>query len=280
MRFNPLFPTIGTELTGVTFNDILSDALFPELDHALRQHQLLVIRGLQLTPEQQLLLARKFGHPIPFVMSRYHHPDHPELMISSNEVKDGKPLGVARVGNFWHQDSSFTQDPAAYTMLYGINIPPRSGDTLFASAIDLYRRLPEEWKRRIAGLQARHTVSKRFRIRAEHVGLSIAELNEVIAQEHPTVLHPLVQIDQDSGQPYLYASKEYVDEVLGLDRASSDEFLDLIDRLTQDPAHVYVHRWQPGDLLIWKTRTALHAATAVEPGLRRTVHRASIEAPV
>lgn len=65
MRFNPLFPTIGTELTGVTFNDILSDALFPELDHALRQHQLLVIRGLQLTPEQQLLLRGSSAIPFP-----------------------------------------------------------------------------------------------------------------------------------------------------------------------------------------------------------------------
>ncbi|MEO2217889.1 TauD/TfdA family dioxygenase [Chromobacterium vaccinii] len=278
MRFNPLSPTIGAELTGATFNDILSDALFPEAEQALQQHQLLVIRGLQLTPAQQLALARKFGHPVPFVMSRYHHPDHPELMISSNEVQDGKPLGVARVGNFWHQDSTFTQNPAAYTMLYGINIPPRSGDTLFASAIDVYCRIPEEWKQRIAGLQARHTVSKRFRIRAEHVGLSVAELQEVIAQEHPNVLHPLVQIDQDSGRPYLYASKEYVDAVVGLDRPSSDEFLDLIDQLTQDPEHVYVHRWQPDDLLIWKTRVALHAATAIEPGFSRTVHRASIEA--
>lgn len=278
MKIREITPFIGAEFTGVTYEDLTRPEVFQEFADRLQRHELVVVRELDITPEQQISLAARLGRPVPFVIQKYRHPEYPEIMISSNEVKNEKPLGVARVGNFWHQDSTFVADPAPYTMLHGVNVPGTSGHTLYASALDVYDRLPQEWKDKLAGRTGVHTVGKRLRIRPEHVGLSVAEFRALIDIEHPKVEHPLVPTDPFTGRPYLYGSREYMDSVLGFDHNENEEFFSLVDELLADEDHVYTHRWTPKDLVVWKTRTTFHQATAVEPGVSRTVHRVSIDA--
>ncbi|MDT9685829.1 TauD/TfdA family dioxygenase [Streptomyces sp. TRM76323] len=278
MDIKEITPFIGAEITGITYEDFADQATVDAFVDAVNQRELVVIRGFEITPQQQVALAGRLGTPVPFVIQKYRHPEVPEIMISSNEKKNDKPVGVARVGNFWHQDSSFVADPAPYTMLHGVNVPSTTGHTLFASAVDVYDRLPDEWKNKIAGRNGIHTVAKRLRIREEHVGLSVAEFRAWIDIEHPKVEHPLVVKDPYTGREYLYGAPEYMDGVVGFDANENEAFFALVDSLIQDEDHVYTHRWTPNDLVVWKTQTTLHAATDVEPGVPRTVHRVSIAA--
>ncbi|ATE72468.1 putative taurine dioxygenase [Lysobacter capsici AZ78] len=277
MALTQITPFIGAEFTGVTYEDFQQPELWNQFVEQLHQRELVVVRSIALTPQQQLELAARLGRPIPFVLDKYRHPEFEEIMISSNEVRDNKPIGIARVGNFWHQDSSFVANPAPYTLLHGIKVPSDSGHTLFANAADVYDRLPEEWKKRIEGRKALHTVSKRLRIQAEHVGLSVAEFKAWIETKHPKVEHDLVKVDPDTGRKYLYGAPEYLDSVIGLDANDNAAFFALIDELIQAPQRVYTHEWSNNDLVAWKTQTTLHAVTDVEPGVDRTVHRISIE---
>ncbi|GAA2142552.1 TauD/TfdA family dioxygenase [Kitasatospora kazusensis] len=277
MKVTRITPFIGVEITGADYADLARPEVWDEVVNGVNQHELVIVRGIELTPQQQIELAARLGRPVPFVISKYRHPEFEEIMISSNELKDGKPIGVARVGNFWHQDSSFVAEPAPYTMLHGLNVPSTSGHTKFANAADVYDRLPEEWKARLADRIGVHTVAKRLRIRPEHVGLSVAEFKALIDIEHPKVQHPLIRKDEFTGREYVYGSREYMDSVLGFDLNENEEFFALLDRLIHDEEHVYTHVWSPNDLVIWKTVTAYHVATEVEPGVGRTVHRVSIE---
>jgi taurine dioxygenase len=278
MKSAQITPFIGVELFDVDYEDLARPENFAKFVDLLHRHEMAVVRGLQLTPQQQISLARQLGEPVPFVIERYRHPDFPEIMISSNEVKNNKPVGVARVGNFWHQDSTFIADPAPYTMLHGVNVPSTSGHTLFASAIDIYRRLPQLWKSKIEDRIGIGSVAKRLRIRSDHVGLSPAEFKVVAETEHPPVEHPLVKIDPYTNRPYLYGSPEYLDSVIGFDANENEAFFGVINSLLRDDAdYVYTHRWTPNDLVVWKTQTTYHAATDVEPGVGRTVHRVSIK---
>ncbi|AYG82520.1 Alpha-ketoglutarate-dependent 2,4-dichlorophenoxyacetate dioxygenase [Streptomyces hundungensis] len=278
MQTAHLTPFIGTELTGATYEDLLRPEVWEEIVRQLHERELFVVRGLDITPEQQIELASRLGRPKPFLMAKYRHPEHEEIMISSNATNKGKPVGVARVGNFWHQDSSYQKDAAPYTMLHGVQVPGTSGHTLYANACDVYDRLPEEWKAKVEGRTAVHTVTKRQRIAPEHAGLSIAEFKALVEFEHPMVEHPLVKTDPGTGRRYIYGAPEYLDRVIGFDANENEAFFAVLDQLIQDPAHVYTHRWTPRDLVIWKTETTYHAATAIEPGVDRTVHRVSIEA--
>jgi len=278
MKIEQITPFIGAEMSDVTFEDLARPEHTAVLVDALDQHELVVIRSIDLSPEQQIDLARRIGTPVPFVLTRYRHPDHPEIMISSNEVKANKPVGVARVGNFWHQDSTFVADPAPYTMLHGVNVPSTTGHTLFASAKDVYDRIPAVWKTKLDGRTGVHTVAKRLRIAEQHVGLSVAELLAHTDEKHPRVRHPLIRTEPVTGRRYLYGSREYMHSVLGFDANDNEAFFSLTDELIQDPDHVYTHRWTQQDLVMWKTATTFHAATAVTPGVPRTVHRISIAA--
>ncbi|MDT9692488.1 TauD/TfdA family dioxygenase [Streptomyces sp. P9(2023)] len=277
MEIKELTPFIGSEVAGATYEDLQRPEVFEQLIDIVHRRELLVVRGLELTPEQQIELATRVGRPVPFLMATYRHPEHEEIMISSNAMKANRPVGIARVGNFWHQDSSYMKDPAPYTMLHGVDVPSTSGHTLYASALDVYDRLPQEWKEKIAGRTALHTVSKRQRISPEHAGLSIAEFKALVEQQYPPTEHPLVREDRYTGRPYLYGAPEYMDSVVGFDANENAEFFAVVDGLIQDPEHVYTHRWTTNDLVVWKTATTYHAATEVEPGATRTVHRVSIE---
>ncbi|MFF3291693.1 TauD/TfdA dioxygenase family protein [Streptomyces sp. NPDC003023] len=277
MQTNDITPFIGSELTGVTYEDLGRPENWEKVATLLHERELVVIRSLDITPEQQIELAGRLGRPKAFLMAKYRHPEHEEIMISSNKQKNNKAVGVARVGNFWHQDSSYMKDVAPYTMLHGVEVPGTSGHTLYANACDVYDRLPEEWKEKVEGRTAVHTVSKRQRISADHAGLSIAEFKALVEQEYPPVEHPLVKTDKSTGRRYLYGAPEYMERVVGFDANENEAFFAVLDQLIQDPAHVYTHRWTPRDLVIWKTETTYHAATAVEPGVDRLVHRVSID---
>jgi taurine dioxygenase len=272
-------PFIGVEFTEVTYQDLADQDLWGQVVRGLYERELVVIRGIELTPEQQIDLASRIGRPVPFVIAKYRHPQFEQIMISSNEKRDDKPIGVARVGNFWHQDSSYIADPAPFTMLHGVNVPSTSGHTKFASAVDVHERLPREWQEKLAGRIGIHTVGKRLRIRPEHVGLSAAEFRVQAELEHPPVEHPVVCKDEYTGRPYTYGAPEYMDSVIGFDANENAEYFDLLNACFADESHVYTHVWTPKDLVLWKTATTYHVATDVEPGVDRTVHRVSIAAP-
>ncbi|MEV6470656.1 TauD/TfdA family dioxygenase [Streptomyces sp. NPDC051657] len=278
IRIGELTPFIGAEVTGATYEDLQDPALWEQLTALLHERELVVVRSLDITPKQQIVLASRLGRPVPFLMAKYRHPDHEEIMISSNARKNNLAIGVARVGNFWHQDSSYQRTAPPYTMLHGIDVPGTSGHTLYANAADVYDRLPEEWKLKVEGRTAVHTVSKRQRISPEHAGLSIAEFRALVEEQHPPVEHPLIKTDPTTGRRYVYGAPEYMERVIGFDANENAEFFALLDRLIQDPARVYEHRWTPRDLVIWKCELTYHAATPVQPGVDRTVHRVSIGA--
>jgi taurine dioxygenase len=278
MKTRDLAPFIGTELVDVTIDDLRApDVVAAILDH-LHRRDLVVVRSIDLTPRQQIDLARRIGSPVPFVLADWRHPEFPEILLSSNESRDGRLIGIPRVGNFWHLDSSFVAAPAEYTMLHGVNVPQTAGHTLFASAVDVYERLPDDWKAKLAGRIGRHTLTKQQRIGPEHVGLSIAEMKALVAVEYPAVEHPIVRHDADTGRRWVYADREYMDRVVGFDANDNEAFFDLLDTLIQDPERIYTHHWTPHDLLVWRTATTYHVATELPPGVTRTVHRISIAA--
>jgi hypothetical protein len=140
-------PYIGVEFTGVTIDDVRRPEVFDALVDALHQRDLVVVRNVNMTPEQQIELASRIGSPVPFVLKDWRHPEFDEILVSSNEWKNNKPLGVPRVGNFCTRTRpSASVRPSTRWMLHGVNVPQDCGHTLFASACDVYDRLPDMWQ--------------------------------------------------------------------------------------------------------------------------------------
>jgi taurine dioxygenase len=269
-------PGFGTEFRGLAPDDLTDPAVLGQVKEALAKTHLVIIREVGISTEDQITLARHIGEPVPFNISRYRHPDYPELMISSNVVRDGKPVGVARVGNFWHQDSSYLPDPPEYTLLQGVLVPEGHGDTLFASAVDVLAAQPEDLRERAVTAHAEHLHSRRFRFRPEHVGLSLPEFRAAVDADYPAAVHPLAPIDVATGERFAYGSAGYTERVLEFDANDNERWFSSIEAFFGDPDRIYRHRWTTGDIVVWKTSITFHSATRLPDTAERIMHRVSI----
>src|SRR5689334_14001035 len=151
--------SMGAEVTGIDLRR-LDDATFKQVHEAFLAHQVLVVRDQAMTPEVQIAFSRRFGPLEDQLNAHYTVEGYPEVLVLSNDIKDGKPVGLIDGGDFWHSDSSHRDKPSMATMLYAVKNPDRGGDTEFANMYAAYETLPENLKRQIAGLNGVHAVSK------------------------------------------------------------------------------------------------------------------------
>jgi taurine dioxygenase len=83
-RYTPLSPGFGVQADDVDLRMPLTDADWRELERAFYDHQVLAIRGQDITPAQFVAFAKRLGPPQPHVIDQFHHPDDPNILILSN----------------------------------------------------------------------------------------------------------------------------------------------------------------------------------------------------
>ena len=107
-EIRPLTQGFGAEIFGLDLSSGFSDNLAQGLVGAwVDARGLMVIHDQTLSSEQHIALSRHFGplfgdsneSPLQDTVSRYIHPDHPEIYRVSNQVStDGKPKGRKGAG--------------------------------------------------------------------------------------------------------------------------------------------------------------------------------------
>jgi taurine dioxygenase len=269
--------TMGAEIDGVDLAT-LDDAGFQAILAALLEHQVVALRAQQLTAEQFLAFARRFGPPEPHVLDQFHHPQHPDILVLSNVVKDGKPTGLADGGTYFHSDYSYLEIPARATTLYSIQVPQVGGNTLFADQVAAYDDLPEAMKRRIAGLMAIHHYGNRDDMDPSSRTVAYApDERQKQARGITFLRHPLVRRHPLTGRKALYAVSG---SSMGIEGMPDDEALALLRELaahsTQEKYRFSVH-YGVGDVVVWDNASVLHAATLTAPDDARTLWRVTIK---
>lgn len=274
MDVRKLGQSMGAEVTGVDLRR-LDDASFERIHRMFLAHQVLAIRDQMLTPEAQIAFSRRFGPLEDQLNAHYTVLGHPEVLVLSNDIRDGKPVGLIDGGDFWHSDSSHREKPSMATMLYAVKNPSRGGDTEFANMYAAYETLPEDLKRRIAGLKGVHAVSK---LRNKRVAVSVRRPDGQDFYERqksiPDQVWPLVRTHPETGRKALYVSPRFTIGIEGLTEKRADEILDRLFAHQIREEFLYGHKWQDGDLVIWDNRCVIHHATGgyTYPDVR-TMHR-------
>ena len=118
---------MGARIEGLDLSQPLSG---PELDavlHALGQYAVIRFPGQHLSAQALAEFSARFGELEINVANAYQEPGLPEVMILSNIVENGKPIGLADAGQDWHTDMSYSRTIAFANVLYGIEIPHRDG---------------------------------------------------------------------------------------------------------------------------------------------------------
>jgi len=195
------------------------------------------------------------------------------VMYVTNIRKDGKPIGSLPDGEmYFHSDGSHRASPYRATTLYGIEIPSRGGETLFADLRAAYDALPEDTKTKIDGMSACHIYDYGSTMRDQNQEI---EINK----EYPSAMHPLVKTHPTSGRKALYLSRLMTRYIEGIDRAESDELLNYLFDHAEKPEFIYTHQWTPDDLLIWDNRCVNHARNDFPKTERRLLRRYTVSEP-
>src|SRR5262245_26793527 len=238
--------SMGAEVIGLDVRR-RDDAAFGLIHRAFLAHQVIVVRDQELTPEVQIAFSRRFGPLEDQLNAHYTVEGYPEVLVLSNDLRDGKPVGLIDGGDFWHSDSSHRDRPSMATMLYAVKNANEGGDTEFANMYAAYETLPESLKQRIAGLKGVHAVSKlknkRVTVSARRPdGKDFYERQKSI----PDQVWPLVRTHPDTGRRSLYVSPRFTIGIQGLSEQEGDEILDqLFAHQIRDELR-YRHKWRDG----------------------------------
>ncbi len=275
----PLDAALGAEVLGLDLSRPVSDADFARLHQAHLDHHVLVFRDLRTTPAQQVAFTRRWGVLQRHVLHQFALPDHPEVLIVSNIVEHGQPIGLGDAGVFWHSDLSYKRRPSLGSFLHAQELPAEGGDTLFANQHRAWETLPPELQRRVRHLRAEHSYLKVYaelqRRNPWRPDLSDAQVAQV-----PPEVHPVVRTHPETGRLALFVSEHFTTRLLGVPDSDSAELLQALHAHSTRPEFVYRHRWQPHDMVFWDNRSVMHLATGCPPEQRRRLYRTTVEGDV
>lgn len=273
----PLSCALGAELEGVDLFQQIDGPTFERIRSALDESDgLLVLHDVQMSPEQHIDLARRFGPIERHAAEGFAHPDHPDILVVSNIMKKGRPIGAIYAGQYWHSDMSYIAKPPMQSLLYGLEIPVIGGDTMFANMYRAYESLSEPMKRLLGGLEAvhdyRHAYDTYFSKLKERPPLT-PELRAKV----PPVRHPVVRTHPGTGRKSLFVNPGFTTGFVGMPAEESAPILEFLFRHSVRPEFVFRHRWRVNDLVIWDNSCTLHLAVAdYDLSTPRRLHRVTV----
>lgn len=268
------FPAaLGAEVCGINVKHPLNEEQESFLRDAWHQNLVIVLRGDQtVSADDQMRFCKVFGEVGARTRAVGNEPeDAPkDVMYVSNVRENGKLIGSLPEGEMqFHIDQCYTQCPAKGTTLYAIEIPQVGGDTMFANLYAAWETLPQHLKGVVEGRTALHAFERGA------YGVLTRDEN-VSSADTPRASHPVVCTHPDTGRKLLYVNRLMTERIEGLPDDESEDVLGQMFEHIERPELRYVHKWRPGDLLLWDNRCTSHARTDFDPNERRHLRRFTI----
>lgn len=276
IRITPFDAPLGAEVTGLDLVKPLSADDFKRIHRAHLDHHVLVFREQRITPDEQIAFSRRFGPLQIHVLHQFQLPAYPEILIVSNIMENGKPIGLGDAGHFWHSDLSYKETPSLGSLLHAQELPEEGGDTLFANMHLAWDTLPQALRNAVEGRFAEHTYLAKY---AELQKRSPWRPNlsaEQIAEVKP-VLQPIVRTHPETGRKALFVSEHFTTRIVDMPEDESAELLRQIYEHSVRDEHLYRHIWHEHDLVFWDNRSLMHLAAGTPDHMRRKMYRTTIE---
>jgi taurine dioxygenase len=279
------------EIEGIDIAAGLHEAGLQAVRDALLRHSVVVVRDQYLSPVQQLDFTDRL-HPVernPVRPAGGNHapsPDGvPEIVIMSNIVENGRPVGLSDAGVMWHTDMHGQARPELFGSLSAVTIPVDKdgvalGDTRFTRTTDAYDALDGATKARLAGLKAVQSYAFYIDELQRRGALSRPPLTPEQCAAVVEAHHPLVRTHPITGRKLIYVAESYTDRIDDLDPEEGAGLIAMLcDHLVKDEFQL-VHRWREGDLLLWDNCATQHKATFDYGDMPRRLHRCGTTGPV
>lgn len=274
----PLPGAMGAEVRGLDLA-ALDDESFKVLYQAYLDHLLVLVREQDITDEDQVAVARRFG---PLEMppaasersSHQHYEGPPEITVVSNIKVNGVPIGELGDGEvIWHSDYSFREVIAGMRILRAVQLPPSGagGNTEFCNCYAAYDGLPERLKKLVHGRTIKHDTAYDTN---RNLRRGAAEVADVRLSPGPS--HPIVSTHPETGCNSLFLGRRPKHYVNGLTVEDSEALLDELWQHMLQPRHIIEHEWRTGDVVMWDNRCSLHRRGPFDPNAQRELHAAQV----
>ena len=284
MKVVPSGEALGATIQGLDLSRPLAAEELSAVIQALGRHGVVRFPRQTLTGRQLRDFSAQLGDlEINVASHAYQEPGVPEVMILSNIVENGRPIGLADAGQGWHTDMSYSRMVAFANVLYGIKIPRRDGKVLgatqFSNMHAAYDDLPADVKRTLEGKTVLHNFEKFWEMMRQEKGSKRPPLTDAQRTAKPPVSHPVFLRHPLTGKRVLYANPGYAVRINELPEKESDEMLEFLFEHQLKPEYIYTSRWEEGDVLVWEDIGTIHNAVAdYGPDEHRLVKRCQVMA--
>lgn len=280
LSIRPLAVALGAEIRGVDIAKAIDEPTFAAIEHAYNEHSVLVFPDQACSEEQHVRFSRRFGELEVHVLAQYLHPQHPEILVVSNIVENGRNIGIADAGRYWHSDLSYMAVPSRGSLLYAREVPHQDGrplgDTVWTSTAAAYDALPDAMKRRIDGLEAAFSLANRDD-KLKKDGNAGTDRSTEQKGKTPEVIHRIVRTHPVTGRKSIYVNEGHTARVVGVPEDESRALLEELCAHCTQPRFQYRHQWRRGDLVMWDNVPTQHIAIC-DYALphRRLMHRTTL----
>jgi taurine dioxygenase len=268
----PLSGSVGAEVLGVDLSRSLTAAQVSQLRDAWLDAGVLFFRDQDLTSEQFLALARRFGtvSEYPFLRGLPDYPDIvPVIKLEHERVN---------FGGIWHSDTAYLTAPPMATMLLAREVPAVGGDTLFASQSAAYDALSSGMQRLLSPLRAVNSSDK------ADVSLTREDRLRDGARDSRSdrfeATHPVVRTHPETGRRSLYVNIAHTVRFEAMSEEESAPLLSFLFQHQVRPEFTCRFHWAPGSLAIWDNRSVQHNPVNDYHGHRREMHRITLAGEV
>ena len=275
IKARPSGQAFGAEIIGIDLTEPLDTEDVRAIRDIWLEHHVVSFPNQNLTDDDLERFALYFGD---FGDDAFFGPIEGREHIAAvlREAEDTNPI----FADVWHSDWSFQESPPSGTVLYGIDIPPVGGDTLFANQHLALSEMPERLRTKLEGKTAIHSAVLGYAPNTgvygtkERIGSMDIRPSDEAYKRQP---HHLFRNHAENGRPGIFSAPfAYIVEFEGMaDELALPLLKELLQWQTQDQ-FIYRHKWQSNMLVMWDNRSVLHRATGGYEGYRRELHRITI----
>ncbi|TAM68993.1 TauD/TfdA family dioxygenase [Mycobacterium sp.] len=252
-------PSIGSEIR-TDLDTLLSGREADNIRAMLEQRGVIFFRGLQISDEQQVAIAKTLGS----IVQNEGEGGIYKISLDTNVNQRAEYL---KGSMFWHFDGSLQPYPNLATLLRAMKLSDSGGQTEFCNTYAAYEDLPEADKTAIAGLRVVHSAERsQYYVRPE---MSYEEIT--FWQKSPTKSCPMVWTHRSGRKSLLLGAT--ADYVIGLPVEESRALLARLRDWATQARYLYRHEWQLGDLLMWDNTGTMHRALPYAADSGRLMHR-------
>ncbi len=260
---SPVTARIGAEIYGIDLREDLSDDAVAEIRQALLTYKVIFFRDQDISEDQHIAFARRFGDLEVHPMSEAKDQPYPEIFHLKT-----RPDGSTTGADMWHSDVTWRAEPSMGSVLRGRILPDVGGDTLWSDMVAAYEGLSPAMKEWVCTLTAIHDGSG-F---ASYLGMPVEEWYK----RFPLQEHPVVRTHPETGERALYVNCSFTRSIKGLSEKESDWLLDHLYAQAAIPEYQCRFRWQENSIAFWDNRSCQHYAVSDYAPAMRHMERVTI----